>query len=353
MKIILLVVACAIAVQAQSNGAKTWDPKAAAAYLDGRMTWWESWPSAVRDHETFCVSCHTSLTYALARPALRPALAEKDATAVEAKLLASVTKRVSLWQEVQPYYSEKSGPGKSDESRVTESVLNALVLSRNQSPAAADALRAMFALQLKTGDARGSWNWMNFHNEPWEAGDSAFWGASLAALAVGWAPDSYRTSADIQPNLDLLAEYLQRQQDSQSTLNRAVVLWASGKLPKLLKPEQRAAIVDSIAGKQLADGGWNAGSLVLRDWKRSDGTPFAAESDGYATGLMVLALEQSGAGSAKGSIAKGRAWLEHNQDTSGAWLSTSLNKKRDPQSDPGRFMNDAATAYAVLALSSR
>jgi len=75
MKTILLAISFLCAWQAQAGDAKSWDRKAAAAYLDARMNWWESWSSAKRDHETFCVSCHTSLPYALARPALRSALA--------------------------------------------------------------------------------------------------------------------------------------------------------------------------------------------------------------------------------------------------------------------------------------
>jgi squalene-hopene/tetraprenyl-beta-curcumene cyclase len=79
----------------------------------------------------------------------------------------------------------------------------------------------------------------------------------------------------------------------------------------------------------------------------------AGGGDGYGTGLMVMALEQSGTASARAQIAMGRAWLERNQDQSGAWLSTSMNKQRDPASDAGRFMSDAATAYSVLALTSQ
>ena len=154
-------------------------------------------------------------------------------------------------------------------------------------------------------------------------------------------------------NLALLSEYLQREQPSQSTLNRAVALWASGKLPRLLNAEQRAAIVEEILGKQREDGGWSASSLVVKEWKRRDGTPMDARSDGYGTGLMAMALEQSGTASAQAQIAKGLAWLERNQDQSGAWLGTSMNKQRDPASDAGRFMSDAATAYSVLALSGR
>src|SRR5580698_3209945 len=216
--------------QAQAGDAKSWDKKAAAAYLDERMSWWETWPSAARDHGTFCVSCHTAMPYALARPALRSALAEHGPSPDESAFIDNISKRVKLWQEVEPFYSDaKNGAPKSVESRGTEAVLNALVLARYEAPAAIDALRNMWALQLK-------------------AGDSAFWGASLAGIAAGWAPESYRKDAEVQQNVAMLADYLQREQQNQSTLNRAVALWASGKLLQLLKPEQRAAIVAEIAG---------------------------------------------------------------------------------------------------------
>ena len=354
MKIVALAILFGSVVHSQPESPKSWNPQAAAAYLDGRMGWWAAWPSAARDHETFCVSCHTSLPYALARPALRTALGEHSPSANERKFLDNLTKRVSLWAEVEPFYNDaKSGVPKSTESRGTEAVLNALVLARYERPEAKDALRNMWALQLKTGDKRGSFPWLNFHNEPWEADDSAFWGAALAGLAVGLAPQDYQARAEIHESLTLLGEYLQREQQSQSTLNRAVALWASARLPQLLTAGQRSDIVHDILGKQREDGGWSASSLVMKDWKRRDGTPMSADSDGYGTGLMVLALRQAGMASAQTQIAKGLAWLERNQETAGAWRATSMNKQRDPASDAGKFMSDAATAYSVFALSAQ
>ena len=84
---------------------------------------------------------------------------------------------------------------------------------------------------------------------------------------------------------------------------------------------------------------------------RADGTPLETKSDGYATGLVVYVLQQLG-GPRSQPVSRGLDWLATHQDAStGLWFAASLNKQRDPASDTGRFMSDAATAYAVLALT--
>src|SRR5277367_3143251 len=89
-------------VHADTKAAKpgqTWDKAAAAKYLDSRQAWWQDWPHAQKDHGTVCVSCHTQVPYALARPDLRTELGESKISDPERAMLDSIIKRVNLGNE--------------------------------------------------------------------------------------------------------------------------------------------------------------------------------------------------------------------------------------------------------------
>jgi squalene-hopene/tetraprenyl-beta-curcumene cyclase len=360
----------AIVAHVDSKASFTWDPKSAAAYLDQRETWWVNWQGAKRDHGTFCISCHTVLPYIISRSALRKALAEDDQSPVEHLVLANVTKRVRLWKEVAPYYNDQEdGPHKAAESRSTEAVLNAFILASSDaqtgklSEYTPAALANMWGLQQREGEAKGAWLWQSFDLNPWESRSSEYYGASLAAIAVGRVPGAYAATSEIQNNVNMLKEYLQRNADAQSPINRVALLWASTKLPGLLTSEQMQSIINEVLAKQRSDGGWSMSSVALtwKDlniyslfgrWKRDDGTPQEVRSDGLATGFIIFVLEEAGASRGNDQVKRALDWLVRNQNsTEGSWTAYSLNKRRDPSSNVGRFMSDAATAFSVLALS--
>jgi squalene-hopene/tetraprenyl-beta-curcumene cyclase len=349
----------ALTLIARSAAAQGWDMRAAAAYLDARQTWWSAWPTAARDHQTACVSCHTALPYALARPSLRTALHESQPPTPERKLIDDVVKRVLMWRDVEPFYPDQtSGLPKTSESRGTEAVLNALVLATRDAAAGrpSDEARVAFdnlwALQFRRGKPAGSWAWLNFHLEPWEADDAAYFGAALAAVAAGTEPGGYASRADIQERIGALRTFLRQDAAAQSVFNRAVLLWAASALPDLLTTDERSAIVASLFATQNADGGWTLGKLG--EWKRSDGTVLDTLSDGYATGLAAFALQRAGTGSNDAHLSRALAWLAAHQDSAtGKWFATSLNRRRDPATAAANFMNDAATGFAILALTYR
>jgi squalene-hopene/tetraprenyl-beta-curcumene cyclase len=346
------------ALAQQAPGANLWNPKTAAAYLDGRAEWWMAWPKAARDHGTFCVSCHTLAPYALSRPSLRTALSETSPSATERKMLDNMIRRVRAWKDMEPFYPDQTtGLPKTSESRGTESILNALVLASNDarsgqlSPDARQALDNMWALQLKTGEMSGSWAWLQFHNAPWE-GDSQFYGTALAAIAVGAAPGNYKSEPGIQSNLKLMRAWLQKGMNVQTPVDRIVLLWASAKMPGLLTPDQQNTIIAETLAKEREDGGFSLSSLVGA-WKRRDNTPLETANDGYATGLVAYVLEQLNTPDIRPALNRARAWLSQNQNQAdGRWPASSLNKQRELSSDAGLFMSDAATAYAVMALEN-
>ncbi len=304
----------------------------------------------------------------LARPVLRRLSNESVATKWERKILEQTKSRVTHWDrldsaEFQLFY--EFDDAKKKQSWGTESVFNALILSlddrfHGRTEPSADTKRALAILwstQITEGQQKGSWEWLNFGMEPWESNNSPFLGACLAAIAVGAAPGKTRPNAvaDSPVGVSLLRDYLKKNLASQNLHNRAWMLWAAASINGLLTSQEKDRLVADLLAKQQSSGGWNLGSLG--DYTHGEVKTPSKTPDGYATGLVLHTLQLSGLAKDDPRIAKGLAWLRSNQDKIGAWRAMSVNKNRSPESpNPakahvGKFMWDAATGYAVLALS--
>jgi squalene-hopene/tetraprenyl-beta-curcumene cyclase len=363
------------AIRARINSRKSansylqnWDASKAAAYLDRREVWWQGWKPAKRDHGTICISCHTVVPYAMARPALRQVADETAMTPPEKVLMDGVEKRVGSWSQMVPFYSERNGPDKPAQSRATEAVMNAVILASYDErqgslrPITRAALDEAWALQLRTGQNAGGWKWQDFNLAPWESSESAYQGAALLAVKVQNAPDGYAAEPGVAPYLDHLRDYLKREYSSQPLMNQIYVLWASGKSPELMTAEQKNTLLATLRSLQKPDGGWALSSLDQGNRDRDKRWQWIrtklkiadkpAKSDGCATGLIVLVLEKTGTSQQDPMLARGLEWLETHQQSDGSWRAESLNEKRDPETDVGHFMTDAATGYAVLALEA-
>ena len=109
--------------------------------------------------------------------------------------------------------------------------------------------------------------------------------------------------------------------------------------------------MEAVRSLQQADGGFRTAALDARE--RVDHTAQPTASDGYATGLVALVLEAVGTPRKDPMLSRSLTWLAAHQQSDGTWKAASLNKQRDPASDPALFMTDAATAYAVMALEGQ
>src|SRR5262249_48915414 len=155
-------------------------------------------------------------------------LGEKSPTIYETGLIDGMRARV---QRKQAEELEK----KPTQALGVEAILSALFLSQQDvgkptlSPQTVRAFDQLWAMQIREGNDRGAWPWFSLELDPWEMPESAFYGASLAALAIANTPAEYRNRPEIRERAAALTGYLKREQASQPLHNRVALLWASTK----------------------------------------------------------------------------------------------------------------------------
>jgi squalene-hopene/tetraprenyl-beta-curcumene cyclase len=306
--------------------AADWSPRAAADYLDGRQKEWLAWPTSNLADGKKCVSCHTGLTYLLARPALRRALNESSPTEYETAILDSLRSRVSKRAPLDLFPKAKE-PHLSEQAAV-ESIFAAMFVRSSES------LDRMWSLQSPTG----AWAWNSFDLDPWETPESAYFGATLAAVAVKSGPAAHRD----RPEAARLRQYLDREFAAQPLHNRLLAIWA-GTAPEAA----RQATIDAAWQKQSPDGSWTLDALG--PFAKHEKAPPAPGPNAYATAFAAFALRAAGASGPR--LTRALDWLKSHQDPKGYWDAVSMNKPYPEGSMMSGFMRDAATAYAVLSLT--
>ena len=302
--------------------AKTWSAAKAGEYLDGVGVNW------TRDRQ--CITCHTNMPHLMAGPVL-PA------------------KNVG-WKEVRTFLEDDvkswSHGGKPQGDAYVVATAAALAFTdarttgklHEQTKAALDR---MWTVQKKTGE----WNWLKCDWPPLEHDD--YYGAVLAAVAVGVAPDKYSEGESAKAGVAKLKAYLKKT-PAPDLHHKAMLLWANSLLKGLMTTDDAQGIAVELAELQHTDGGWSLPSLGEYKRRDKDKTPNdkAAPSDGYGTGFTVFVLRQAGLKADHKVVAAGVKWLKENQRESGRWYTRSLNN------DKAHYIANAGTAFCVLALDA-
>lgn len=298
-------------------------------------------PQHVGNNFDCAMTCHTALPYALSLPVVG------DDKGRPEKLVAAVTARVESsahWHDALPFYGAKTNK-RGLTSQSSEAVLNAAASisfdrAKGREPGA--TTRAAFERMWEMQRSDGGFEWLDFGLEPFEHGNELF-GAAIAARAASMLSPAEAGAAK-DPIHRLIGFIGARRSNPASPLfERALALWATAPLEALTEPD-RAKIADEIVRAQNSDGAfsWRAAGVVAKEKRAS----IAESGDSLPTAVLLLGLcSQRGGGSPE--AARGIDWLRR-QAKAGMFPSQSPNRDR-PFSN--LVMSDAATGYAVLAMS--
>ncbi len=307
-----------------------WDRTKALQFLEARQQKWADWKPAQK-HGGACISCHTGLPYLAARRAL----GEKQASAVERDLVQGVKARVLA----NPPIATLQEVG-------AEAVLNLLTLSTRRKSEKEPleevdqlALKRLWESQLKEGETKGYWTWINAELHPADSEHSNYYGAALSQLALS----AYPVGAD--SGVVQHQNYMKREMEKQPLHHRLARIAFASKKDK----DVRAVVLRDLWVAQSSDGGWS--TAALGPWSKQEMAPPDSGSNAYATAWAAHTARESGVSCSDKRMKRALDWLEKNQDVeTGAWNSVSMNKVYPEGSIQSKFMTDAATGYAVAAL---
>lgn len=324
----------------------------AARALDGAALHWQ------KTHA--CTACHTMLPYLMARPALA------GVSRPSGEVRQFFEEVVAGKREAMPDYTCHDVDGAAAIAVAAALALNDRGTTGKLHPLTRQALDRLWTLQRTDG----SWEWPFRDSPPLKL--TEHYGTTLAAVAVGMAPDDYAQTPAARAGLDGIRRFLNKT-PAVTLHERAMTLWASVYVADLLPADAREETLSRLMTAQRPDGGWALASLVdntadpaLQDPDRAArvkaepgyGAEFLAyigrdgvyksalQSDGYATGLVLYVARQAGLPAADARMQRGVAWLKGHQRESGRWFTPSQawHKKH--------LIANAGTAYAVLALQA-
>jgi len=289
-------------------------------FLDSASLYWQK--------EWKCFTCHTNYAYLMARPLISAAAPAHQEVRKFAEELVS-----QRW--------DKEGPRFDAEvvAMAASLALNDAATTKKLHPLTRRALDRMWTVQREAGD----WAWLtNCGWPPMEVDEH--YGVTLAAIAVGAAPDGYAKTPDAQAGLAKIRDYLTNN-PPPDLHHRAMILWASTYVDGLITAEEQKACVKDLLAAERPTGGWAFAALY--PWKRSDGLEQDKEtSDGYGTGFVIYVLRRAGVPATEPAVQRGIAWLKTHQRESGRWFTRSLKK------DTQHLITNAGSAFAVMALAA-
>lgn len=304
--------------------AETLSLKNSARYLDAVALDWTE--------KKKCGTCHTNYAYLISRAALKG-----EPTKASTEIRAFFEDRVAHWDDSK----DSAKPRFDAEIIATASALalNDALTTKTLHPLTRKALDRIWTVQKPDG----GFDWLKCDLPPLEHDD--YYGAVFAAVGVGSAPGDYARSESAAKGLEKLRAYL-KSTPAPDLHHQTFLLWASTRLDGLLAGDKQAETIKALRALQRPDGGWNLPSLG--SYTRRDGTANDkdAASDGYASGLVVYVLRQTGVPANDPALERGVAWLKSHQRVSGRWFTRSLSN------DKYHYIANAGTGFAVLAISA-